>query len=106
MTNSSPCATHAIVHRYQVDAKHDNRATLWEEFVPKLKQIPGFVAVYTFDAPENSEGLSLTLWESQNAAETYLDSSARQNLDDRASAFRPKTDRRVMRVLEQDDNRI
>jgi heme-degrading monooxygenase HmoA len=106
MSESSPCATHAIVHRYQVDAQHDNRATLWEEFVPKLKQIPGFVAVYTFDAPEDGEGLSLTLWESNNAAEAYLDSSARQNLDDLASAFRPETDRRVMSVLEQDDSRI
>ena len=105
MTDSGR-ASYGIVHRYEVDPHNDNRAVLWDDFVPRLKAIPGFVAVYTFDAPERMEGLSLSLWESQKAAETYLNSSDRQELDGLAAAFRPKTDRRLMAILAQEDSRV
>lgn len=105
MSNSEQ-PSFGIVHRYEVDPQNDNRATLWDEFVPRLKAIPGFVAVYTFDAPMNKEGVSLTFWETQEAAETYLNSTDRQQLDNSAAAFRPKTDRRLMTILAQEDNRI
>ena len=105
MTDSGQAA-YGIVHRYEVDPKNDNRAVLWDEFVPRLKAISGFVAVYTFDAPEEREGLSLSLWESQKAAETYLGSSDRRKLDDLAAVFRPKTDRRLMAILGQEDSRV
>ena len=105
MTDSVQAA-YGIVHRYEVDPENDNRAALWDEFVPRLKLIPGFVAVYTFDAPYDMEGLSLSLWESQEAAKIYLESSDRQELDGLAAAFRPKTDRRLMEILSQEDNRV
>jgi heme-degrading monooxygenase HmoA len=96
----------AIVHRYQVDPASDTRTDLWDQFVPKLKAIPGFLAVYTLDDPEAGEGVSFTLWDSAEAAQQYLDSSARQRLDELASDWRPATDRRLMRVLQADDPRI
>ncbi len=105
MTDSGRAA-YGIVHHYEVDPHNDNRAVLWDDFVPRLKAIPGFVAVYTFDAAEAMEGLSLTLWETQEAAETYLNSSDRQELDNLAAVFRPYTDRKLMTILAQEDSRL
>ena len=102
----SQLGSFAIVHRYMVEPANDTRTSLWDEFVPKLKAIPGFLAVYTLDDPEAGEGVSFTLWETEDAARQYLDSSDRARLDELASQWRPATDRRLMRVLQADDSRI
>lgn len=94
-----------ILHQYDVDPEGDTRTELWPEYVPKLKEIPGFVAVYTFDDPDAKEGVSLTFWETEEAAQTYIDSGARQELDKLAAEFRPATNRRIMKILQADDPR-
>jgi hypothetical protein len=94
-----------ILHQYDVDPAGDSRRDLWDEFVPKLKAIPGFVGVYTFDDPDAGEGVSLTFWESESAANEYLTSGARERLDTLAADFRPETNRRVMKILQSDDTR-
>ncbi len=96
---------YVILHQYGVDPEGDTRKRLWPEFVPKLKAIPGFVGVYTFDDPDAREGVSLTFWETEEAAEAYIDSAARQQLDKLASEFRPTTNRRIMKILQADDLR-
>lgn len=94
-----------ILHQYDVDPAGDTRDQLWPEFVPRLKEIPGFVAVYTFDDPKAAEGVSLTFWESEEAANSYLTSGARERLDELASEFRPATNRRIMKIKQSDDMR-
>lgn len=101
----SPEPKFVILHQYGVDPAGDTRDQLWGEFVPKLKMIPGFVGVYTFDDLEAAEGVSLTFWETEKAAEAYLNSDTREKLDDLASEFRPVTNRRVMRIMQSDDMR-
>lgn len=96
---------YVILHQYGVDPDADTRRELWPEFVPKLKEIPGFVAVYTFDDPDAQEGVSLTFWETEAAAQAYIDSGARQRLDTLASEFRPATNRRILRIFQADDPR-
>ena len=96
---------YVIVHQYGVDPEGDTRTQLWPEYVPKLKAIPGFVAVYTFDDLDAREGVSLTFWETEEAAQSYIDSGTRQQLDKLASEFRPATNRRIMKILQADDPR-
>lgn len=96
---------YVILHQYAVDPAHDTRAELWPEFVPRLKEIPGFVAVYTFDDPPAEEGVSLTFWETEEAANTYLASGTREHLDRLAARFRPSTNRRIMRITQSEDLR-
>ena len=99
-------ATHVIVHRYAVDPAGDNRRELWPVYVPKLKSMSGFLGVYTFDDPDRGEGISLTFWADAAAAQGYIDSTDRADLDREASAFRPNTDRRIMEIINWDDTRI
>jgi len=98
-------AKFVILHQYEVDPAGDTRAELWPEFVPRLKEIPGFVAVYTFDDPEAAQGVSLTFWESEKAANSYLTSDTRQRLDKLAAEFRPATNRRIMKIMQAEDTR-
>lgn len=98
-------ANFVILHEYDVDPAGDSRRELWPQFVPRLKEIDGFVAVYTFDEPAAQKGVSLTFWATEEAANTYLNSSARKELDTRAEQFRPETNRRLMAILQADDTR-
>jgi heme-degrading monooxygenase HmoA len=94
-------AAYVIVNTYaRSEGATQLQAGLWDRYVPELQAIPGFVAVCTLETPDDgSEGASLSFWETREAAQQYLDSKAREELDDAGAAFRPGANRRIMRVL-------
>ena len=58
---------HAVVVRVTVDSEGTESA-LREQVVPRVKQAPGFVAGYW--TRKDNGGLSVTVWESEEAANT------------------------------------
>jgi heme-degrading monooxygenase HmoA len=72
---------------------------LWATFVPKLQEMEGFISVCVGEGGEDgADGVSITLWKTQEDAQRYLDSTTSTELDDKAT-FRPGSDRRVYRVF-------
>lgn len=59
---------HAVVARVTVSDPEASESVLREQVVPRVSQAPGFVAAY-WTRKENT-GLSMTVWESEDAADT------------------------------------
>ena len=59
---------HAVVVQVTINDEEGGVSELREHVVPRVKQAPGFVAGY-WTRKDNS-GLSMTVWESEEAAKT------------------------------------
>ena len=59
---------HAVVVRVNIDDLERGRAFLTEQVVPRVSQAPGFVAGYWTGSGDNSNGLSMMVFESEDAA--------------------------------------
>ena len=72
---------------------------LWERHVPTMLAMPDLLATMAAESVEDgSRGVSLTFFETLEAAQAYLESGTRESLDEEAS-FRTASDRRIYRVL-------
>ena len=72
---------------------------LWERHVPTMLAMPDLLGTLAAESPDDgSRGVSITFFETQEAAQAYLDSGTREALDVEAS-FRTASDRRIYRVL-------
>jgi heme-degrading monooxygenase HmoA len=72
---------------------------LWERHVPTMLAMPDLLATLAAESVDDgSRGVSITFFETREAAQAYLDSSTRESLDNEAS-FRTASDRRIYRVL-------
>lgn len=63
---------HAVVVRVTVNDVERAQQALWDEVVPRVSQLPGFVAGY-WTRSEASDGLSMIVFESEDAARTAAD---------------------------------
>jgi hypothetical protein len=65
---------HAVVVTVSIDPEHMKEAAeqLLSTVVPGVKQLPGLISGYWF-APIDGHGLSVTLFESEQAAQTAAD---------------------------------
>jgi hypothetical protein len=62
---------HAVVVRVTVSSDDEqSRAALREEVVPRASSAPGFVAGYWTRSPNDNSGLSMVLFDSEDAAES------------------------------------
>jgi heme-degrading monooxygenase HmoA len=59
---------HAVVARVTVSDPEGSEPVLREQVVPRVSQAPGFVAAYW--TRKDNTGLSMTVWESEEAANT------------------------------------
>ena len=59
---------HAVVVRVTINDFELGRKFLTEQVVPRVKQAPGFVAGYWSTSEDNSNGLSMVVFESEDAA--------------------------------------
>jgi hypothetical protein len=59
---------HAVVAQVTIDDPGNSETALREQVVPRVSQAPGFVAGYW--TRKGNGGLSLTVWESEDAANT------------------------------------
>lgn len=57
---------HAVLVRVTIDDDQSDTGALQERVVPAISQEPGFVAGYW--TRDGSDGLSMTIWESEDAA--------------------------------------
>jgi heme-degrading monooxygenase HmoA len=60
---------HAVVIRVTINDEESATAQLREQVVPRVSQAPGFVSGYWTRSAENNRGLSMIVFESQEAAE-------------------------------------
>lgn len=60
---------HALVVKVTVNDEEPALAALRDEVVPRVSQAPGFVNGYWTRSPDNNRGLSMILFESEDAAE-------------------------------------
>ena len=59
---------HAVVARVTISDPESAEPVLREQVVPRVSQAPGFVAGYW--TRKHNSGLSMTVWESEDAANT------------------------------------
>jgi heme-degrading monooxygenase HmoA len=59
---------HAVVVRVTISDPEAGEARLREQVVPRVSQAPGFVAAYW--TRKDNTGLSMSVWESEDAANT------------------------------------
>ena len=91
---------YVVVNTYE----RGDRATeisqeLWERHVPTMLAMPDLLGTLAAESVEDgSRGVSLTFFDTREAAQAYLDSSTRESLD-REASFRTASDRRIYRVL-------
>lgn len=64
---------HAVVVRVSLSDAESARKTLTEQVVPAVSQSPGFVAGYWTWSDDQSNGQSMIVFESQEAAQTVAD---------------------------------
>ena len=62
---------HAVVVNVTVSDEQGSLAALREQVVPRISQAPGFVAGYW--TRKGNGGLSMSVWESEDAANTASD---------------------------------
>ena len=73
---------HAVVVRVTINDFERGRQFLTEQVVPRVKQAPGFVAGYWTRSEDQGNGLSMIVFESEDAARTaaqMIESSAPQD---------------------------
>jgi hypothetical protein len=61
---------HAVVVRVTISDEERALTALREEVVPRASKAPGFVSGYWTRSPGDNRGLSMVVFESQDAAET------------------------------------
>ena len=61
---------HAVVVRVTINDFDKGRQFLTEQVVPRVKQAPGFVAGYWTRSEDKGNGLSMIVFESEDAART------------------------------------
>ena len=64
---------HALVVRVSLSDAESARKTLTEQVVPAVSQSPGFVAGYWTSSDDQSDGQSMIVFESQEAAQTVAE---------------------------------
>ena len=64
---------HAVVVKVTITDFDRGREFLTEELVPRVKQAPGFVAGYWTRSDDSSNGLSMVVFESEEAARTVAE---------------------------------
>jgi hypothetical protein len=64
---------HAIVVRVSISDVESAERALKDEVVPRVSQAPGFVAGYWTRAEDGSNGQSMIVFESEDAARSALD---------------------------------
>jgi len=61
----------AAIYRYKTDARADDVITVGQkEFIPQIKQLPGFVGHYTIDLGKN-ESLFLVLFQESSQVQQF-----------------------------------
>jgi heme-degrading monooxygenase HmoA len=63
---------HAVVVRVAIEDYERGRTFLTEQVVPRVKQAPGFVAGYWTRSEDGDGGLSMMVFESEDAARGVL----------------------------------
>jgi len=72
---------------------------LWKRHVPTMQAMPGFVSTCAAESLDGgSTGVSITFFETREAAEAYVAGATAATLD-REATFRSGSDRRIYRVL-------
>jgi hypothetical protein len=59
---------HAVIVRVTVSDREAAEARLRDEVIPQVSQAPGFVSGYWTSRDDNNSGLSMVLFESEEAA--------------------------------------
>ena len=72
---------HAVVVRVTINDFDRGRQFLTEEVVPRVKQAPGFVAGYWTRSEDGTGGLSMIVFESEDAARTVAQMIESQGMD-------------------------
>jgi hypothetical protein len=63
---------HAVVVRVNIDDFDRGRQFLTEQVVPRVSQAPGFVAGYWTRSEDGNSGLSMMVFESEDAARSVV----------------------------------
>lgn len=89
MPDKITCHTYVRILSAKVNAdQFDELSTVYNnELVPELLAIPGCRAAYLIGMRERSEGLSVTIWDSQDMARKYEASGKFANLLERAAPY-------------------
>lgn len=73
---------HAVVVRVTINDFDRGRQFLTEQVVPRVKQAPGFVAGYWTRSEDKGNGLSMIVFDSEDAASTVAQMIESQMSDD------------------------
>ena len=73
---------HAVVVRVTINDFDRGRQFLTEEVVPRAKQAPGFVAGYWTTSEGNENGLSMVVFDSEDAARGVAQMIESQGMDE------------------------
>ena len=73
---------HAVVVRVTINDFELGTRFLTEQVVPRVKQAPGFVAGYWSRSDDKSNGLSMVVFESEDAARTVAQMIESQMADE------------------------
>lgn len=73
---------HAVVVRVTINDFERGRQFLTEEVVPRVKQAPGFVAGYWTRSEDGTGGLSMIVFESEDAARTVAEMIESSGMDE------------------------
>ena len=81
--------TYVRILSAQVNPDHfdDLKKTYDEEITPALLQVPGCQAAYLIGMPDTNEGLSITVWESEDMAVAYEESGTFDTLMKKALPY-------------------
>ena len=87
---------HAVVVRVTINDLETGRQFLTEQVVPRVKQAPGFVAGYWTSSANNDNGLSMIVFESEDAARTVAQMIESQVTQDEGVTFESTEVREVV----------
>ena len=73
---------HAVVVKVNINDFERGRGFLTEQVVPRVSQAPGFVAGYWTSDADNTNGLSMMVFESEDAANDVVKMIESQNMDE------------------------
>jgi hypothetical protein len=73
---------HAVVVKVNINDFERGRGFLTEQVVPRVSQAPGFVAGYWTSDADNTNGLSMMVFESEDAANEVVKMIESQNMDE------------------------
>ena len=73
---------HSVVVRVSIDDYEKGRQFLTEQVVPRVSQAPGFVAGYWTRSEDGGGGMSMMVFESEDAARSVMQMMESQAMDD------------------------